>query len=62
MGELEDPCIQESPLNKITSEGHLEEDTVVVVRSNGSLKRKNVSFDVFNYMFRLNSKIHTLAF
>lgn len=49
MGELEDPCIQEIPLNKITSEGHLEEDTVVVVRSNGSLKRKNVSFDVFNF-------------
>jgi len=29
------------PLNKITIEGHLEEDTVVI-RSNGSLKRRNL--------------------
>lgn len=44
--ELEDPRItQEIPLNKITSEGHLEEDTVIV-RSNGSLKKRNVSQNV----------------
>ncbi|KAI6205578.1 hypothetical protein M3Y94_00808100 [Aphelenchoides besseyi] len=32
----------ELPLNKVTAEGHLEED-VVTVRPNGSLKRKSVS-------------------
>lgn len=44
INELEDPRKEEIPLNKITSEGHLEEDTVdVVVRSNGSMKKKHVS-------------------
>jgi hypothetical protein len=47
IADLEDPrVVQEIPLNKITSEGYLEEDTVVV-RSNGSIKKRNVRFLAF---------------
>lgn len=60
MNDLEEPKKEEIPLNKITSEGHLKEDTVnVAIKSNGSIKRRNVSpLDCFitNFRFRLTPK------
>jgi hypothetical protein len=53
MNEFEEPKKEEIPLNKITSEGHLQQDTVnvAVVRSNGSIKRRNVSNNVLNIIY-----------
>lgn len=43
------------PLNKITSEGVLEED-VAIVRTNGSIRRKDVRIFIFeNYIFESNT-------
>lgn len=39
----------EIPVNKITSEGFVEEN-VALLNSNGSLKKRSVSF-IYNYLF-----------
>jgi hypothetical protein len=59
LNDLEEPKKEEIPLNKITSEGHLKEDTVnVAVRSNGSIKRRNnVSA---KFLHKLHSDVTTI--